>query len=66
MIAAVADTGRVFKEASFTVEIAEAMHNVPRAKVPDLPDRIVAATAVWFRVAVISRVRSRAAICFNV
>jgi PIN domain nuclease of toxin-antitoxin system len=31
------------------------MRNVPRADVPDLPDRIVAATAMHFGVPVISR-----------
>jgi predicted nucleic acid-binding protein len=33
----------------------EAMRQVPRAQVPDLPDRIVAATAAYLRVPVISR-----------
>lgn len=31
------------------------MRLVPRADVPDMPDRIVAATAVYFGVPVISR-----------
>ena len=53
--AALADPDHVFKEASFTVEIVEAMRQVPRADVPDMPDRIVAATAVYFGVPVISR-----------
>ena len=33
----------------------EAMRQVPRVQVPDMPDRIVAATAVYLRVPVISR-----------
>jgi len=33
----------VFKEAPFTVEIVDAMKQIPRADVPDMPDRIVAA-----------------------
>ena len=45
----------VFKEAPFTVEIVDSMRQVPRADVPDMPDRIVAATAVYFGVPVISR-----------
>ena len=53
--AALADPDHVFKEASFTVEIVEAMRQVPRTDVPDMPDRIVAATAVYFGVPVISR-----------
>lgn len=52
---AIADPDHVFKEAPFTVEIVDAMRQVPRADVPDMPDRIVAATAVYFRAAVISR-----------
>jgi PIN domain nuclease of toxin-antitoxin system len=53
--AALDDPDHVFKEAPITVEIVEAMKQVPRADVPDMPDRIVAATAVYFGVPVISR-----------
>ena len=49
------DPDHVFKEAPFTIEIVDAMRLVPRADVPDMPDRIVAATAVYFGVPVISR-----------
>lgn len=35
--------------------IVDAMRQVPRADIPDMPDRIVAATAVYFGVPVISR-----------
>jgi len=52
---ALADPEHVLKEAPFTAEIVDAMREVPRAEVPDLPDRIVAATGVYFRVPVISR-----------
>jgi PIN domain nuclease of toxin-antitoxin system len=52
---ALADADYVIAEAPFTAEIVEAMRKVPRAEVPDLPDRIVAATAVYFRVPVLSR-----------
>ena len=54
---ALGDPEHVFAEAVFTVAIVEAMRKVPRAEVPDLPDRIVAATAVHFGVPVISRDR---------
>ena len=37
------------------MEIVDAMRNVSRAAVPDMPDRIVAATAVYFGVPVLSR-----------
>ena len=52
---ALADPEHVLKEAPFTAEIVDAIREVPRAEVPDLPDRIVAATGVYFRVPVISR-----------
>ena len=53
--AAIAEPDHVFKEAPLTLEIVEAMRQVPRADVPDLPDRIVAATGVYFGAPVISR-----------
>jgi PIN domain nuclease of toxin-antitoxin system len=45
----------VFKEAPFTGDVVSAMPQVPRDEVPDMPDRIVAATAAYFGVPVISR-----------
>ncbi|MGO9256651.1 MAG: type II toxin-antitoxin system VapC family toxin [Bryobacteraceae bacterium] len=45
----------VIDEAPLTTGIVEAMKLVPRDEVPDMPDRIVAATAVYFGVPVISR-----------
>jgi PIN domain nuclease of toxin-antitoxin system len=53
--AALADSDYVIEEAPFTVEIVDAMRQVPRADVPDLPDRIVAATGIYFGVPIISR-----------
>jgi len=52
---ALADPDHVLKEAPFTVGIVDALRLVPREAVPDMPDRIVAATAVYFGVPVISR-----------
>jgi PIN domain nuclease of toxin-antitoxin system len=52
---ALADPDYVIEEAPFTVEIVDAMRLVPRSDVPDMPDRIVAATGVYFGVPVISR-----------
>jgi PIN domain nuclease of toxin-antitoxin system len=52
-----ADPEHVFVEAVFTAAIVQAMRQVSRAEVPDMPDRIVAATAVYFDVPVISRDR---------
>jgi len=53
--AALRDPDHVLQEAPVTVEIIDAMLEVPRVAVPDMPDRIVAATAVYFGVPVISR-----------
>ena len=38
-----------------TAEIIDAMLSVARVDIPDMPDRIVAATAVYFGVPAISR-----------
>ena len=51
---ALADPDCVIEEAPFTVEIVDAMRQVPRADVPDMPDRLVAATGVYLGVPVIS------------
>ncbi len=37
------------------MRIVDAMRTIPRADVPDLPDRIVAATGIYFGVPIISR-----------
>ena len=55
--AAFSDPDHVFKEAPFNAEIVDAMRQIPRADVPDMPDRIVAATAAYLGAPVISRDR---------
>lgn len=45
----------VLEEAQLTGEVVETMRQVPRVDIPDMPDRIVAATALYFHVPVISR-----------
>ncbi|MGA2048651.1 MAG: PIN domain-containing protein [Terracidiphilus sp.] len=50
-----AKTEQVFAEAPLTAGVVESMRKVPRSQVPDMPDRIVAATALHFGVPVISR-----------
>lgn len=45
----------VLGEAPFNGDVVEAMRHVPGVDIPDMPDRIVAATAVYFGVPVISR-----------
>jgi PIN domain nuclease of toxin-antitoxin system len=62
---ALADHEHVFTEAVFTLAIVQAMRQVSRAEVPDMPDRVVAATAVYFDVPVISRDRRIRASCLK-
>jgi PIN domain nuclease of toxin-antitoxin system len=52
---ALADPDYAIKEAPFNGEIVETMLKVSRDDVPDMPDRIVAATGMHFGVPVISR-----------
>jgi PIN domain nuclease of toxin-antitoxin system len=49
------DPDHVLQEAPVTSEIVDSMMGVPRADIPDMPDRIVAATATYFGVPAISR-----------
>lgn len=53
--AALRDPEHVLEEAAVTVEVIDAMLTVPRDEIPDMPDRIVAATALHFGVPAISR-----------
>lgn len=54
---ALADPEHVFTEAVISAAIVQAMRQVSRTEVPDMPDRMVAATGVYFGVPVISRDR---------
>jgi predicted nucleic acid-binding protein len=54
MTQALADPEHVFTEAVFSAPVVQAMRQVSRAEVPDMPDRMVAASAVYFGVPVIS------------
>ena len=55
LTAALRNPNHVLEEAPFTSDVVAAMRQVPRDAAPDMPDRIVAATAVYFGVPVISR-----------
>jgi PIN domain nuclease of toxin-antitoxin system len=44
--------------ASLTPDVVEAIARVPRSDVPDMPDRIIAATALHLRLPLISRDRA--------
>ena len=52
---ALSDPDFVLEEAPFTGEVVQTMRQVSRVDIPDMPDRIVAATALYFGVPVISR-----------
>lgn len=52
--AALNNPKHVLEEAPFTAEVVEAMRQVSRDAVPDMPDRIVSATAVFLGVPLIS------------
>jgi predicted nucleic acid-binding protein len=47
----------LFVEIPFDRNIALTLRQVDRSQIPDLPDRIIAATALYFNVPVISRDR---------
>lgn len=55
LIDALADPGNALTELPVTVVVAESMQHIPRDDVPDMPDRIIAATALGLKVPVISR-----------
>jgi PIN domain nuclease of toxin-antitoxin system len=52
--AALKNSSHVLQEAPFTGAVVEAMQKVAREAVPDMPDRIVSATAVFLGVPLIS------------
>jgi PIN domain nuclease of toxin-antitoxin system len=51
---ALADPEHVLTDAPFTAEIVESLRKVLRTAVPDMPDRIIAATSLHFGVPLIS------------
>lgn len=57
LLQAVEGEAVVLVEIPFDGAVAQAMVNIPRSEVPDLPDRMIAATADYLDVPVISRDR---------
>jgi len=57
LMGALADPGHAFTEAVFTASIVRSMRLVSRVEVPDMPDRMIAATAIYLNVPLISRDR---------
>ncbi len=55
LLAAIADPKNVLQQVPFDDRIAMNMRQIPREDIPDLPDRIVAATARFHGVPVLSR-----------
>jgi PIN domain nuclease of toxin-antitoxin system len=51
------DLDQLLVEAPVNRSVALAMRTISRTQVPDLPDRVIAATAVWLDVPLISRDR---------
>ena len=54
---ALAGSNGLFREIAIDGSVARVLSQVPRNQVPDLPDRIIAATAVLMNVPLISRDR---------
>jgi PIN domain nuclease of toxin-antitoxin system len=52
---AIVDPAYVIEEGPFNASVVDAMRRVARADIPDMPDRIVAGTAMFLGVPVISR-----------
>lgn len=57
LAAALADPLHMFNEVPLTSGIIRPMRQIVRAEVPDMPDRLIAATAAYLRVPIISRDR---------
>jgi PIN domain nuclease of toxin-antitoxin system len=55
LLAAVDSEDAVLVEVPFDRHVAQALRNVERTRVPDLPDRIIAATALYLGLPLISR-----------
>ncbi len=52
---ALADPEQVFVEVPLTVAVSDSVRKVSRDEVPDMPDRIVAATGLYYNVPILSR-----------
>lgn len=54
LYALLGDPAEPLEALPLTIEVAQALDRVPRAEVPDMPDRIIAATAVAHNLALVS------------
>jgi PIN domain nuclease of toxin-antitoxin system len=55
ILAALADPKVVLQEVPLNADIVAKMKEIPRDEIPDLPDRIIAATARFYGVPILSR-----------
>jgi PIN domain nuclease of toxin-antitoxin system len=55
LIAAIEDSTSAFLIAVLDIAIAQTLFKIPRDKVPDMPDRIIAATALHLNLPLITR-----------
>lgn len=55
LLFAISDPEHVFQEAPFTADVVRSMQQIPRSQVPDMPDRMIAATALHLGVPAITR-----------
>jgi PIN domain nuclease of toxin-antitoxin system len=55
LLKALSDPEHPLREIPFERSVAETMQNVPREDIPDMPDRIIAATGLRWGIPVISR-----------
>lgn len=56
--AALGNPNHILEEAPFTADVVDAMRRITRSAVPDTPDRIVSATAIFLGVPLITRDRA--------
>ncbi|MEO8126658.1 MAG: type II toxin-antitoxin system VapC family toxin [Bryobacteraceae bacterium] len=55
LVAALREPGSAFEPIPLSAEIAFALREIPRASVPDLPDRVIAATALALQLPLVTR-----------
>ncbi|MAS34856.1 MAG: PIN domain protein [Anaerolineaceae bacterium] len=55
LAAAIASPRSVLTEVALNMDVVRALTNVDSTQIPDMPDRIIAATAAYLRVPLISR-----------
>jgi len=54
LVALANDPNEPIEVLPLTIEVAQAMNQVPRNEVPDMPDRIIAATAITHQLPIVS------------